>query len=968
MDGEQKRWKISFHMKAQTVVFRSLGEQRRFWKNAAIEGLDVCVYSKNRMFGMPFCAKPAKRQLPRRPMVPLDATTLAPLAPATADEFDCVFRRFSLYTVDDTLEPRDVPDAPDAPDVPGVSKRVKARARAAPRPSGDDAPRIEEAREAVRSACPERPYLADQHCHVYSSRVQFECARGRECPFGNVHKSNGFYYCSDGRGIRCFSTKCAGKFVRAVPEIQGVERPCADWLRDQAGEPMHAGEETVLFANGETFDKRTKWLSIPRGTKTEYRHFGMHQLLEDAPVPAVETPEGWTDDRYSAPFMREFGRGPESRVAVVAAMGAGKSTQVYGIIKRFIAMKPDARVVYITPRRKLCTQVLSRLDSFQDYRDIKVSSIEMKEYQLLMICSNSLSRVRLRDSCGLETSLSGVDLVVFDEFELSLDWDGLEKSSHFKALERLLTEPQRVIVMDADLTNQTLEILRRFGWRAHLVVNDFKRHAGRTFRMLPPGVCLSELVEPARAAVRTGAPYKAFAAVSSKRELKGIKRTLEDIGMPTIAFHGDADSDVLGDINEQLGRPRQLVVLTTSAMAVGNSFDRIADDDGRTRFDALFVFACGGCEEWRLTVQTICRIRDSGINEIAMTTRRIDFFGEAGLTEETRAVRCGYEHARLDVDFDATASPFVLIKVRREAKQRIDVAADIRAGSLKHGFRFEWGISAALGSFAQKDKGCGVKERRAAILDPSGGCKDRQDLMRELCVDTLDEYVVRKLVTSPSKSMFDMLAPFRACKEYAKGDALDVRKELRRILKSSATTNRISLRQSALVKMDLLAQFAGAKKREKLGRLPELVLTRAALVLRYENMSREWHGRLLNTTTEESLGCLDCPMKIKRLLNRTLMAPLGLELRGVTRTKHAHWQHVALGLRTERLSLEDAGGVLKLRSNYDPSVHGAIAGSRHGSLSTMVDASGNILVVADVRSKRPRESDEDERRRMRRRP
>ena len=191
-----------------------------------------------------------------------------------------------------------------------------------------------------------------------------------------------------------------------------------------------------------------------------------------------------------------------------------------------------------------------------------------------------------------------------------------------------------------------------------------------------------------------------------------------------------------------------------------------------------------------------------------------------------------------------------------------------------------------------------------------------------------------------------MLAPFRACKEYAAGDALGVRKELKRMLTSSATTKRLSPRQSTIVKMDLVAQFAGAKKREhKLGRLPELVFTREELIRRYESMPPEWHERLLNTTAEKSLGCPDCPKKIKRLLNETLMVPLGLELRGVKRTKHAQWQHVALGLRTERLSLEDADGVLRLRSNYDPRVHGTIIESSGGPWTTAVDTAGSLQII-----------------------
>ena len=46
------------------------------------------------------------------------------------------------------------------------------------------------------------------------------------------------------------------------------------------------------------------------------------------------------------------------------------------------------------------------------------------------------------------------------------------------------------------------------------------------------------------------------------------------------------------------------------------------------------------------------------------------------------------------------------------------------------------------------------------------------------------------------------------------------------------------------------------------------------------------------------------------------MRHLGLELRGVCRTKHRQWEHVALGIMTEKLSLESVDGGLKLRSNY----------------------------------------------------
>ena len=79
-----------------------------------------------------------------------------------------------------------------------------------------------------------------------------------------------------------------------MPDIPGVERACADWLRDQVGEPVRVDESTLLFANDVKFNKRTGWLSLPRAEQKEYRHFGMHKLLED---PGSFRPDAGRMDR-----------------------------------------------------------------------------------------------------------------------------------------------------------------------------------------------------------------------------------------------------------------------------------------------------------------------------------------------------------------------------------------------------------------------------------------------------------------------------------------------------------------------------------------------------------------------------------------------------------------------------------------------------------------------------------------------
>ena len=147
-----------------------------------------------------------------------------------------------------------------------------------------------------------------------------------------------------------------------------------------------------------------------------------------------------------------------------------KSTAIRGLISRYIAAHPKARIVIPVPRRSLVSTIVGQLGhlGFMDYRE----SGGM-EADRIVICLDSLPRLSLhspppREAIGLMQPKKW-DMVWLDECEQTLrhiDGDTVRKNTTPEqvvgALRTLVQQAEFTIWSDADLGPLTVRTARRF--------------------------------------------------------------------------------------------------------------------------------------------------------------------------------------------------------------------------------------------------------------------------------------------------------------------------------------------------------------------------------------------------------------------------------------------------------------------------------------------------------------------------
>lgn len=313
----------------------------------------------------------------------------------------------------------------------------------------------------------------------------------------------------------------------------------------------------------------------------------MTRLTEDS-----ETKQNWCDEKG---FLKAL---PLARtVAVKSHLGTGKTRRCIEACTPSPFNMAAEKIVVISCRQTFTTHITAELKGFVDYRTIKGS--EIKEDKLVVQLQS------LWKCAGMDAR----DLVLLDEVESILaNLTPNQTHKHYvetyAVFERMIREAKRVIVLDAFLTDRTMEMLRTLRGETVLVINPtipYKRSA----------TLVSEkgLSDAIHSKLREG--KKLIAVWGAKNKAKAFHSCLPD-SVSQVLYTGDSDAKIkeqhLADVNKYWAE-HQLVGYTAT-ITVGVNYNGPS-------FDEACVYATAWSCPSRDYIQALHRARK--LNDEAMT-------------------------------------------------------------------------------------------------------------------------------------------------------------------------------------------------------------------------------------------------------------------------------------------------------------------------------------------------------------
>ncbi|KAI8599788.1 origin of replication binding protein-domain-containing protein [Dissophora ornata] len=170
------------------------------------------------------------------------------------------------------------------------------------------------------------------------------------------------------------------------------------------------------------------------------------------------------------PFRRKASEKQLPSLMIRSATGTGKTE----FVRALIEANPGYKFVIVTCRRSLADTLATRLGGFTNYQDIKESRIACNK---LIIQAESLHRLR-HDYYGEKV------ILILDEFSslcgqmTSSFTMGDNHDYNNQMLREFIKGVSRVICLDADLTNDDVQLVRRLRNDVLVIHNTFKPQEG----------------------------------------------------------------------------------------------------------------------------------------------------------------------------------------------------------------------------------------------------------------------------------------------------------------------------------------------------------------------------------------------------------------------------------------------------------------------------------------------------------
>jgi len=206
--------------------------------------------------------------------------------------------------------------------------------------------------------------------------------------------------------------------------------------------------------------------------------------------------ENLPDERktvYAQDTMRAYELCPTLAVLAQMKLGKTKATRAY-INEYFPADGLEKKVVrFVTFRQTFSRSIADNFADFIVYNDVQ-GDLDHVRHPRLIVQVESLHRLKMPSRC------EPIDLLILDEVESILAQfnSGLHKhfAAAFAMFQWMLRTAQHVLVMDANLSNRTYQVLEKMRpkYPAHFHWNKFARAAGDVYSFTPDqGIWLGAL-------------------------------------------------------------------------------------------------------------------------------------------------------------------------------------------------------------------------------------------------------------------------------------------------------------------------------------------------------------------------------------------------------------------------------------------------------------------------------------------
>lgn len=343
----------------------------------------------------------------------------------------------------------------------------------------------------------------------------------------------------------------------------------------------------MIVINGKVFEKCRHYYGDKKANLIYEFGFSDDDLLNlvknDKPTKIPDEPKppsekkfnnGIIEEVFYEPFINHEIFEKSSIVLVKAEMKMGKTKALKQYFYNFSDLFDDMTVVIVSFRRTFTNENITKLKdfNFENYMDISSSTIDLDEHKKLIIQVESLNRINFKQ-------IKKIDILILDEIESILSQFN---SSYFKdfnfsllIFQKMLEHSKKLIAMDANISNRTLEIIKycneKRNQEIYMYKNLWNPNKDYTYYILDKDKWITVV---GRSIIKNN---KIAIFTNSLKEAKTLKQYLQKYIKPEEIkiYHGKTKESVkkkdFSDVNSSWTKYR--CIICTPTVSAGISFE-----------------------------------------------------------------------------------------------------------------------------------------------------------------------------------------------------------------------------------------------------------------------------------------------------------------------------------------------------------------------------------------------------------